>query len=108
MLLLLLLMLIQPAQAKTYSGMDDALVCKNAALKYEEKYQIKEHLLTTITNVETGRWNAEKKQTLGWPWTINAQGKGHFSRPKLKPLKPLRLCRLKALKVLTSAVCRLI
>ncbi|MDO5386275.1 MAG: transglycosylase SLT domain-containing protein [Pseudomonadota bacterium] len=91
-------MLIQPAQAKTYSGMDDALVCKNAALKYEEKYQIKEHLLTTITNVETGRWNAEKKQTLGWPWTINAQGKGHFFKTKAEAVKAVKALQAKGVK----------
>lgn len=49
-------MLIQPVQAQAYSEVrDDALVCMDATQKFEKKYQIKEHLLTTISSVETGR-----------------------------------------------------
>lgn len=63
MFLLILLMLIQPVQAQAYSEVrDDALVCMDATQKFEKKYQIKEHLLTTISSVETGRWNAKTKQ----------------------------------------------
>lgn len=65
MFLLILLMLIQPVQAQAYSEVrDDALVCMDATQKFEKKYQIKEHLLTTISSVETGRWNAKTKQKL--------------------------------------------
>ncbi len=98
MLFLLLLMLFQPAEARTYSYMDDALVCRNAALKYEQEYQIKEHLLTTISNVETGRWNKEKKQTLGWPWTINAQGKGRFFKTKAEAVRAVKELQAKGVK----------
>lgn len=91
-------MLIQPVQAKTYSGVNDTLVCQTAALKYEHQYQIKEHLLTTITNVETGRWNNVKKQTLAWPWTINAQGKGHFFKTKAEAVKAVKDLQAKGVK----------
>lgn len=98
MLFLLLLMLIQPAQAKAYTGINDALVCQDAAIKFEDKYQIKEHLLTTITSVETGRWNEEKKQTLGWPWTINAQGKGQFFDNKADAIKAIKQLQARGVK----------
>ena len=83
MFLLILLMLVQPVQARAYAELrNDALVCMDATQKFEQKYQIKEHLLTTISSVETGRWDEKRQQRLAWPWTINAQGKGMFFKTK--------------------------
>ena len=84
-------MLIQPVQARVHSDFNDAaLVCTNATQKFEKKYQIKEHLLTTITNVETGRWNEKHQQKLAWPWTINAQGKGYFFETKAEAVREVK------------------
>ena len=98
MLLLLLLMLVQPAEAKAFVAVDDAMVCRDAALKYEKEYQIKEHMLQTITNVETGRWNQKQGQTLGWPWTVNAQGKGRFYSSKAEAVKAVKELQAKGIK----------
>ena len=58
---------------------NDADLCSLAAARMEDKYEIKPHLLQTISSVETGRWDYEKKSFVSWPWTINANGKGkHF------------------------------
>lgn len=83
-------MFIQPVQAQAYSLQDDALVCIDATKKFEKEYQIKKHLLTTISSVETGRWNAEKKQNLAWPWTVNAQGKGSFFKTKAEAVAEVK------------------
>ena len=77
-----MLMFIQPVYAGDIFTTDDTLVCMNATKNFENKYKIKKHLLTTISSVETGRWNAERKQMYAWPWTINAQGKGTFFKTK--------------------------
>lgn len=91
MFLLILLMLIQPVQARAYAEFrDDALVCMDATQKFEKEYQIKEHLLTTISSVETGRWNAERQQTIAWPWTVNAQGKGTFFKTKAEAVREVK------------------
>lgn len=91
MFLLILLMLIQPVQAQAYSEVtDDALVCMEATQKFEKEYQIKKHLLTTISSVETGRWNAAKKQNIAWPWTVNAQGKGKFFASKIEAVQEVK------------------
>ncbi len=91
MFLLILLLLIQPVQARVRSDFNDtALVCMNATQKFEKKYNIKEHLLTTITNVETGRWNEKHQQKLAWPWTINAQGKGYFFETKAEAVREVK------------------
>lgn len=98
MLLLLLMLLIQPVEAKSFSGVDDAFVCQVAAAKFEKQYQIKEHMLATITNVETGRWNQEHNQTLAWPWTINAQGKGRYFATKDEAVKAVEELQAKGVK----------
>ncbi len=91
MFLLILLMLIQPVQAQAYSEWhDDALVCMEATQKFEKEYKIKKHLLTTISSVETGRWNEAKQQNLAWPWTINAQGKGRFFNSKAEAVAEVK------------------
>lgn len=91
MFLLILLMLIQPVQARAYTEFrDDALVCMEATQKFEKEYQIKEHLLTTISSVETGRWDAKRQQSLAWPWTVNAQGKGTFFKTKAEAVREVK------------------
>ncbi len=98
MLLLLLLLLIQPVQAKPFVGIDEAFICQTAAEKFEKEYQIKEHLLETITTVETGRWNQEHKQTLAWPWTVNALGKGYYYSSKAEAVKAVKDLQAKGVK----------
>lgn len=99
MFFLVLLMLIQPVQAKVYNDrVDDTMVCTYATQKMEKVYQIKRHLLTTIANVETGRWNAEKKQKTAWPWTVNAQGKGMFFDTKEEAVREVKRLQAKGVK----------
>ena len=99
MIFLLLLMLIQPAQAKVHESFaDDAFVCLNATEKFEDQYKIKEHLLTTISNVETGRWNEAKARSVAWPWTINARGKGQFFKTKAEAVKAVKALQKRGIK----------
>lgn len=99
MFFVLLLMLIQPVQAKVNDlKVDDAYVCMKATTKIEQQYQIKKHLLTTISSVETGRYNQEKKRTLAWPWTINARGKGQFFATKAEAVREVKRLQAKGVK----------
>ena len=59
----ILLMLLQPAQAQAAQHYaDDTYTCLNATQKIEKEQNIKKHLLTTISSVETGRWNEKEQQ----------------------------------------------
>ena len=99
MFFVLLLMLIQPVQAKANDlKVDDAYVCMQATAKIEQQYQIKKHLLTTISSVETGRYNEAKKQTLAWPWTINAQGKGRYFATKEEAVRAVKKLQAQGVK----------
>lgn len=72
--------MLQPIQARAdeQARVRDAYACMNATIELEKEYQIQEHLLTTISSVETGRWDAATRQNVAWPWTVNAMGKGTF------------------------------
>lgn len=99
MFLLILLMFIQPVQARAYAEFqDDTLVCMEATQKFEKEYQIKEHLLTTISSVETGRWNEQRQQSLAWPWTINAQGRGQFFATKAEAVRAVKELQAQGVK----------
>ena len=99
MFFVLLLMLIQPVQAGANDlEVDDAYVCMQATAKIEQQYQIKKHLLTTISSVETGRYIESKRQTLAWPWTINAQGKGRYFATKNEAIKAVKELQAKGVK----------
>lgn len=100
MFFLALLMLLQPAQARAAYDInsDTALVCMNATQKMEKVYQIKKHMLTTISNVETGRWNERHKQKTAWPWTVNAQGKGMFFKTKAEAVKEVKRLQAEGVK----------
>lgn len=100
MFFLIMLMLFQPVQAKAVERAvaADAVACLNATTKLEEKYQIKEHLLTTISSVETGRWNEEMQQSLAWPWTVNSQGKGTFYRTKSEAISAVKKLQAQGVK----------
>ncbi len=99
MFLLFLLMFIQPVEASEYPKfVDDTEVCTVAAQQFEEKYQIKKHLLSTITNVESGRWNQQKQRNTAWPWTVNAQGKGRFFETKQEAIAAVKELQAKGVK----------
>ncbi len=99
MFFMILLMLIQPVQASSFDAYaDDTFACMNATQKIEKELQIKEHLLTTISSVETGRWNKKEQQSLAWPWTINAQGKGQFFKTKAEAVREVKRLQAQGVK----------
>lgn len=92
-------MLIQPVEASEYEKYADTQeVCTVAAQQYEKKYQIKKHLLTTITNVESGRWNQAKQRNTAWPWTVNARGQGHFYATKQQAINAVKKLQAQGVK----------
>lgn len=95
----ILLMLLQPVQAEAAQRFaDDTYACLNATQKIEKESHIKKHLLTTISSVETGRWNEKEQQALAWPWTINAQGKGQFFKTKAEAVTAIKNLQAKGVK----------
>ncbi len=92
-------MFSQPVEASDYPHyVSDREVCSVAARRYEDKFQIKRHLLNTITNVETGRWDEVSKKKTAWPWTVNAQGKGYFFDSKREAIAAVKRFQAEGIK----------
>ncbi|MFV0626893.1 MAG: transglycosylase SLT domain-containing protein [Alphaproteobacteria bacterium] len=99
MLFLILLMFIQPVQANAVEKpIDDRFVCVDATAKFEKEFQIQKHLLTTISNVETGRWDETLQKRTTWPWTVNAQGKGYYYDTKEEAIAAVKTLQKNGVK----------
>ena len=73
--MLLLLTMQRPAQALIARP---SVLCQTATAEAELSTGVPNQLLGAISRVETGRYDADAGGVRAWPWTINAQGKGHF------------------------------
>ena len=92
--------MLQPIQARAdeQARVRDAYACMNATIELEKEYQIQEHLLTTISSVETGRWDAATRQNVAWPWTVNAMGKGTFYPSKAEAIRAVKKLQAQGVK----------
>lgn len=57
---------------------EDAQICAVETARQEKSQSIPEKLLHAISLVESGRWDADHKANLAWPWTVMAEGEGRF------------------------------
>jgi hypothetical protein len=69
---------ISTAVAKPLASADHRDLCASAAAIEERASRIPRGLLAAIAVTETGRWDSERGARFAWPWTINAEGQGHF------------------------------
>ncbi len=61
-------------------------ICEAAVGAAESQAGIPKHLLTAISQAESGRWHAEKQANIAWPWTVTANGKGLFFDSKAEAM----------------------
>lgn len=65
-------------------------LCQIAINEVEQTHNIKENLLTTISSVESGRYIKSIGKRRAWPWTIHAQGKGHYYQTKQEAITAVK------------------
>ena len=56
----------------------EARVCREQTARFEKQQGLPRQLLAAISLAESGRWNAEKRVTFAWPWTVYAEGRGRY------------------------------
>lgn len=59
-------------------SLQDARACGVETKRQEQLQAIPDRLLHAISLVESGRWDADRKASFAWPWTVTAEGEGHF------------------------------
>jgi hypothetical protein len=64
--------------AKPALALEDSAICGQETARQEKLQAIPDRLLHAISLVESGRWDAEHRATLAWPWTVMAEGEGRF------------------------------
>lgn len=87
-----------PAQATTgQSAAASRDLCATAVSRQERRHGIPNRLLTAISHVESGRWDADAGKGGAWPWTVTAQGKGRFFPTKAAAIAEVRRLRAKGI-----------
>lgn len=66
------------APAQGTAALDPTRLCRAAIARAEQEAQLPPGLLQAIGRVESGRRNPDTGEFGPWPWTINAEGRGHF------------------------------
>ena len=61
-------------------------LCRAAILQAEHATHVPDRLLDAIAMVESGRRDPVSGATYPWPWTINAEGVGHFYETKAEAI----------------------
>ena len=65
-------------------------ICANATRDAEKKYHLPKHLLFAISLKETGRWNAQRKESYTWPWTVTSGGEGQHYPTQFAAISEVR------------------
>jgi len=65
-------------------------LCLAHTARFEKQQGLPRQILAAISLAESGRWNAEERETIAWPWTVYAQGQGRFFPTKAAALDEVR------------------
>jgi hypothetical protein len=71
--------------------------CRQAIRMAERAAAIPEHLMAAIARVESGRVDAQGV-VHPWPWTINAEGVGHYYETKAEAIAAVRTLQARGVK----------
>jgi len=66
-------------------------ICPTAVTAQERRDNLPRHLLSAISQTESGRWNAEKQANIAWPWTVTNGGSGKFFDTKAEAMAEVEL-----------------
>jgi hypothetical protein len=69
---------LQPTEIITEDIAKEADTCTRAIALQERRQGIPAGLLKAISHAESGRWDAQNREILAWPWTVTTGGKGYF------------------------------
>lgn len=99
-LLLALLLLGAAARANTLPGppASPGSLCRAAVAAAERDAALPERLLGAIATVESGRRDPGSGRVQPWPWTINAEGIGHFYDSKAEAVAAARAMQARGVR----------
>ena len=93
--------LVEAAQAAPTAAPEAARpweTCAGQTARTERANGIPHRLLQAIALAESGRWNAERKATIAWPWTVTAEGQGLFFATKAEAIADVEHLRARGVR----------
>jgi hypothetical protein len=98
-LLIAALVRCHPAAANWLMPMvDPATACKMAIAGAEGRSAIPPQLLAAIGRVESGRRDPLTGAMVPWPWTIDAEGQGHFFETKAQAIAAVQALQARGVR----------
>ncbi len=88
--LFLVLAWLLPCNGPAHADPGDGQLCQAATDRAEHLSGVPDQLLGAISRVESGRNDPDSGSVRAWPWTINAQGIGHFYQTKSEAVAAAR------------------
>jgi hypothetical protein len=86
------------AQTMSPVAAAQGLLCRSAVAAAERGSGIPAHLLAAISRVESGRRDPVTGAVHPWPWTVNAEGEGHFYDTKAEAIAAVRAMQARGIK----------
>ncbi len=85
-------------EARSAEAEDPWQTCVREIARAERAQGLPRHLLVAVANVESGRWRADSGETIAWPWTVTAEGRGRFLPSKAAAIAVVRRLRARGLR----------
>lgn len=73
-------------------------ICREQTALVERQEKLPGQLLSAIALAESGRWREQRGETLAWPWTVYAQGRGRYFADKAHAIAAVRDLRAKGVR----------
>jgi hypothetical protein len=74
------------------------MLCAAEAARSERTYGIPKDLLDAVSRVESGRYDAGRRATIAWPWTVTAEGQGRYLPTKAEAVAEVKRLKAKGVK----------
>ena len=74
--------------------------CGEAVAAVERTERMPGMLLHAVSLAESGRWSADQRATVAWPWTIYADGQGKFFPTKAEAIAAVKKLQARGIKVI--------
>ncbi len=76
----------------------DRFLCETQTHSFETALSIPTDLLTAVSLAESGRYDQTSKALFAWPWTVMAEGKGHYMPSKASAIAKVSLLKAQGIK----------
>jgi hypothetical protein len=73
-------------------------ICASAVAAAERAHGIPHRLLTAISHAESGRWDTATQATIAWPWTVTAEGTGHYLPSRAAAIAKVEALRARGIR----------